>query len=1447
MEKKLAHSDTLTKKGTIVSQERGNSLKHKKEVISKTKKPKKAPFSSGFKKAINSHKMQGLALVVAALFMVSTISLIFPSEGGVDVLTYTQEGNAGEDDEIYDAMQERNPGEVYKFDPYPDYDVMGIPLGDSHELQIDFQAVNLGTEDIFLQVWNYNIGDWNTRITINSSSSTPLAYTLTSDEILSGVCKIRFVDSDQTFGDTLQSTLGIDYVRVYTTGAGSSTGDDYVDDNTSNIDGVADIGTHSNFDNQKAKDSAYDMLTETGGTVVYPIEDFVDSQSNVDSSADIGTHSNFTEMKYSDSNYDILNESSASNNLYSADCTGDYFLVGTGGSANWVSTSGTISFWIKWDVTALNGRFWGQDGNFEARASLGAIVLDWGGTGSLTGTKTDWSTDHWYFIAIVWDGTNDDLFIYWGDETTTPTLDNSNTNWLTDVTGFTQNNIMNSRGGFYAVDGHIDDFRHYDIARTLSEIQSDYKQQLTGSESGLVNYYQFENSLSDSAGSDDLVASGSSWDYSLDVPQFLGGSGQYILDLEVQFTGVIHFLSSETLCIYAGAFSSAENITVEYWTGSTWSYLVNLTANSWNNVSVSLTSETFTIRFIDGIPSPDASEDNWEIDAVLLRVSEAGSNEDAVDNDTSNVDGSSDLGTLSNFNNMKTKNGMATLTEASTGDITDEWGITTSSFTQTSTHPTYRYIGGTSPNIAGMTVTHLWVRAGTAGTFAIALYTGGTLYDPTGATRRTQAYNVWCSAGWNQIDVPDYSWQANTVTWIGWAHSASIYFSGSSSDAGDFQTARGRWSQTYPADADETAQMPFNPGTGSFSNSWYAVYAEYTYPGDYRLDQEVQWTNFPYQVSHKQLCIYAGTFTGTAEDIRVDIWNGTTWVNIFSKLNSTAWNNVSISSYADSPIFTIRFVDQGSDGNENSWEIDVALIYVWQEASEPFELDLEIRWIGLDTSESYYNLSIYCGTFTTTEALEVWIWSGFGWDLIISSLTPSSWNNFTITSYVFSSTVIIRFLGAVVQSDVQSSSWNIDASIIFGWTPGITATVYTSEGNAKVEDDVLDEFNETGTGTIPTALNAPHPTLTREPGIEATFEVTFRDTYHDVNITNANVTYEWDNGTGSFVYDANEVGNGVYNFTINTTSLDVGTYYINVNATKENYDNQTLLLTLEIVPISTTLTVDKAVLIIEHGETAVYNFNFSAKNQGFEITGANLTYEWDYGSGELVELGDGVYRLNILTDSVDVGSYYIDVNATLEKCESQLLQLTLEVLPISTILTADKVTLTKEHGQIAVFNVTFSTESLGYGVTGANLTYVWDYGSGELVEVGDGIYRLTISESIINSLEKGTYSIDITASLKNYESQSLQLSLVIEVPSGGGGDGGVSTTAFIGLAAAVGGALAGFFLLYGRTGVSPAVRAINKNIDQLENGKTPPQRPISTREEKVSSILDERFKLLDEI
>ena len=43
-----------------------------------------------------------------------------------------------------------------------------------------------------------------------------------------------------------------------------------------------------------------------------------------------------------------------------------------------------------------------------------------------------------------------------------------------------------------------------------------------------------------------------------------------------------------------------------------------------------------------------------------------------------------------------------------------------------------------------------------------------------------------------------------------------------------------------------------------------------------------------------------------SENIRVDIWNGSAWQNLFTDLTN-GWNNVTITSYLTSPTLTIRF------------------------------------------------------------------------------------------------------------------------------------------------------------------------------------------------------------------------------------------------------------------------------------------------------------------------------------------------------------------------------------------------------------------------------------------------------------------------------------------------------------------------------------------------------------
>jgi len=252
-------------------------------------------------------------------------------------------------------------------------------------------------------------------------------------------------------------------------------------------------------------------------------------------------------------------------NLRSADCTGGYFLVGSSGSTSFASAAGTISLWLKFDTAGPNGRFWGQDGNFETRWSTNRLVLDWGTDTSLTGTKSSWLADHWYFIAITWDQATNTLAIYWGDEENQPVMDASTGSWTSYVTGrITQNNIMCSRANpSYRVDGHVDDFRYYTVERNIDEIRSDYDISLTGSDDNLDHYYQFENLLDDSAGGSNLVSSGS---YSFSKDVFSGDDGWKAEHIEVNIRNL-----DQIYALY-GSFDTGVPGTAADWTGDAFCY-----------------------------------------------------------------------------------------------------------------------------------------------------------------------------------------------------------------------------------------------------------------------------------------------------------------------------------------------------------------------------------------------------------------------------------------------------------------------------------------------------------------------------------------------------------------------------------------------------------------------------------------------------------------------------------------------------------------------------------------------------------------------------------------------------------------------------------------------------------------------------------------------------------
>ena len=99
-------------------------------------------------------------------------------------------------------------------------------------------------------------------------------------------------------------------------------------------------------------------------------------------------------------------------------------------------------------------------------------------------------------------------------------------------------------------------------------------------------------------------------------------SSNYEIDLEIQWTNANYTRTNEELCIKTGTVGD-EDIKVYAWHSSSWNLVFSdLTANSWNNISVSsyLDSSTFTVRFLGGTETGDTIESTWQIDAALLHT-----------------------------------------------------------------------------------------------------------------------------------------------------------------------------------------------------------------------------------------------------------------------------------------------------------------------------------------------------------------------------------------------------------------------------------------------------------------------------------------------------------------------------------------------------------------------------------------------------------------------------------------------------------------------------------------------------------------------------------------------------------------------------------------------------------------------------------------------------------
>ena len=203
---------------------------------------------------------------------------------------------------------------------------------------------------------------------------------------------------------------------------------------------------------------------------------------------------------------------------------------------------------------------------------------------------------------------------------------------------------------------------------------------------------------------------------------------------------------------------------------------------------------------------------------------------------------------------------------------------------------------------------------------------------------------------------------------------------------------------------------------------------------NFELDREVQWIAASFSEEYEYLCIYTGTL-GT-EDIRVDVWNGTDWDNLFTDLTPNVWNNISVSTRLNSATFTIRFKggSETSDTTQDWWEIDSTLLHTWTPSYPPTSEQAPILVNADDTDNMYaqyreYQMTVYVSDqngYADIDYLEVGLWD--------DSQTTEFWRfrydedtDTFIEEYDSGTVVVLNTIG----SSVVVGGYDINATFYF--------------------------------------------------------------------------------------------------------------------------------------------------------------------------------------------------------------------------------------------------------------------------------------------------------------------------------------------------------------------------------------------------------------------------------
>jgi hypothetical protein len=413
------------------------------------------------------------------------------------------------------------------------------------------------------------------------------------------------------------------------------------------------------------------------------------------------------------------------------------------------------------------------------------------------------------------------------------------------------------------------------------------------------------------------------------------------------------------------------------------------------NLNWTQNPSTYALGGSTALVSGSTSDLRLDDDSYMILRSYQPNTHVYVQSNASNVDLSANKGTESNFTAMQygPDSTFDTLSEANTGTPSTFGSSTGSSYATVSANQLYGSVFTSPADAQGATIPSI--------TWYGRKQSSGTGYSKAvlvlASTRTILAVSNTASvsnSAQERINTfaspPTISASTDYILMMIFDSSTRLYYGSGVSNQGVGDTTNSYASPTDPTGADV------------INSNQYRIRAAYNRV-NYELDQEVQWTDVGGSQPNEQLCIYGGAMG--SENIRVDVWTGTSWQNVFADLAS-GWNNVSVASYLTSQNFTIRFKGETEtvDPAQDSWNIDAVLLHFWSDS-----YIAEVEFTGSSNTEDWTQLNWTVNSAWTADSVSVTIQlynftsaayqtSGFGYTTYTSSATPNTDENSSQTT-----------------------------------------------------------------------------------------------------------------------------------------------------------------------------------------------------------------------------------------------------------------------------------------------------------------------------------------------------------------------------------------------------------------------------------------------------------------